>query len=133
MMGIEILKPKTVVDVSTLLTSTSIRGRNLLQKNPYFSIAPSSDLQRQTVLINNVSSKLQMGKCQNSALELQRNCNNSPSTTTAREAALIIFQEKCVGESKNPRRQQYTREEDYFVTNQPTGSCCCCCCKKIIT
>jgi len=33
MMGIEIRKPKTVVDVSTLLTSTSIRGRNLLQKN----------------------------------------------------------------------------------------------------
>jgi hypothetical protein len=34
MMGIEILKPKTVVDVSTLLTSTSIRGRNLIHKNP---------------------------------------------------------------------------------------------------
>jgi hypothetical protein len=33
MIGIEILEPKTVVDVSTLLTSTSIRGRNLHIKN----------------------------------------------------------------------------------------------------
>jgi hypothetical protein len=44
MIGIEILKPKTVVDVSTLLTSTSIRGRNLHTRKPYKQQLPSFQL-----------------------------------------------------------------------------------------
>jgi hypothetical protein len=96
MIGIEILKPKTVVDVSTLLTSTSIRGRNLHTKNHIsssFQVFNCSIIGSTKAVSSNQQCKLQtangkMSKCSTGI------ATNIPSTTTARGATAIIFQEK---------------------------------------
>jgi hypothetical protein len=100
MIGIEILKPKTVVDVSTLLTSTSIRGRNLHTKNHIsssFQVFNCSIIGSTKAASSNQQCKLQTAKWENIRIQ-HWNCKgtatNIPSTTTARGATAIIFQEK---------------------------------------